>query len=371
MENRVHVAVKSILPAGDGLMSMVMSSRAGLETGPWFSTMASALDTTHYRFVTNALVTLARLYGERVPYPVSLERNDYSPVSAWLGRRCREHIPAVVSSPPSAAARVAAAAIENGHDIRNTIFYVAGEALTDSRRRIIEAAGSEVYPGYSISEIGPVGLACQQMMFGNMVHICEDAVAVISYKRQAPLAGIEVDSLLITTLLEHGAYVLINAEMEDSGIIENATCNCSFSRIGWKRCIRNIASFGKLTGAGVTLVGSEVVQVLKERLPARFGGSSSDFQLVERDGPTEARIELRVSPRVRVKSLDDIKDCFLREIRQFPGGAGASRVWRSAASVRIVHEEPIPNSRGKVLPLCLMGTGAPAVAEVSRGGGST
>jgi hypothetical protein len=357
VQDREHVTVKAVLPAADGLMGCVVQSRMGLRAGPWFSTMTASLDAAHYRFATNCLVTLARLYGERVPYPVSLPADDYSPVSAWIGRRRREGVLSLVATYPSPGARVAAAALEKGHDIRDTIFFVGGEALTAARRRVIESAGAQVYPSYPISEIGGIGWACRQMTSGNSVHIAEDAMGVISYRRRAALTEVEVDSLLFTTLLEHGASVVINVEMDDCGVIEPATCDCTFSKMGFRRRIRDIASFGKLTGIGVTLVGTDVVRVLEEALPARFGGGVTDYQLVEQDGDIQAKLELRVSRRVKLDSLDEVRVFFLRELRQFEGGAGASRIWRDTAALQVVHEDPLVTSRGKVLPLHLMGSG--------------
>ncbi len=355
VEDFEQVSVKAILPAADGLLGCILASRAGMRQGPWFSITTSSLDDAHYRFATNCLVALARAHGEQVPFPESLPSNDYSRVSAWIAGRRRQGVPSVVCAHPSPAARIAAAAAENGHEIQGTVFLVGGEALTGARRRVIESAGASVFPSYPISEVGGVGSACRQMTSGNCVHISEDSMAVISYRRKAPLSEAEVDSLLMTTLVEHGNCVLINVEMDDCGVIEPATCDCLYSRIGFRRRIRDIASFGKLTGIGVTLVGTDVIRILEETLPSRFGGSVTDYQLVECDGGAQARLQLRVGRRVAVASLDGIKDCFLRELRQFEGGAGASRIWRDTGALEVVHEDPLVTLRGKVLPLHLLG----------------
>lgn len=357
VEDREFVSVKPVLPAADGLMGCVTASRLNLRLGPWFSTMTASLDASHYRFATNCLVTLARAYGQRIPYPRCLPANDFSPVSAWIAQRRRQGVPCVVSAHPSPSARVGAAASEKGHDIRDTVFLAGGEALTEARRRAVESAGARIFPSYPISEIGGIGSACSRMTTGNSVHIYEDSVAVISYRRTAPLSDVEVDSLLFTTLLEHGPCVVINVEMDDCGIIEPADCDCSYSRLGLRRRIRDIASFGKLTGIGVTLMGTDVIRVLEEVLPARFGGGVTDYQLVERDGEVQAKLELRVSRRVNLTSLEEVKDCFLRELRKFEGGAGASRIWRDTAALEVVHDDPLVTLRGKVLSLHLMGSG--------------
>ncbi len=355
VEDREQISVKAVLPAADGLLGCVMASRAGRRNGPWFSTMSSSLDALHYRFATNCLVALARAYGERVPFPTCLPPNDYSPVSECLARRRDRGVSCVVATHPSLAARVAAAAAENGHDIRGTVFLVGGEALTGARRRVIESAGASVFPSYPISEIGTVGAACRRMTTGNCVHISEDCMGVISYRRKAPLSEVEVDSLLFTPLLEHGSYVVINLEMDDCGVIEPADCDCLYSQFGFRRRIRDIASFGKLTGIGVTLVGTDVVRVLEEALPARFGGSVGDYQLVESDGGVQARLQLRVSRRLAIRSPEEVRDFFLRELRRFEGGAGASRIWRDTGALEVVHADPLTTLRGKVLPLHLLG----------------
>lgn len=355
IEDREQISVKAVLPAADGLMGCVMASRAGRRHGPWFSSMSSSLDAAHYRFATHCLVALARAYGERVPFPTCLPPNDYSPVSECLAQRRLQGVSCVVTTHPSLAARVAAAAAAKGHDIRGTVFLVGGEALTDARRRVIESAGASVFPSYPISEIGTVGAACRRMTSGNCVHISEDAMAVISYRRKAPLSEVEVDSLLFTPLLEHGSYVVINLEMDDCGVIEPAGCDCLYARLGFRRRIRDIASFGKLTGVGVTLAGTDVVRVLEEALPSRFGGGVGDYQLVERDGGVQARLQLRVSRRLALRSPGEVRDFFLRELRQFEGGAGASRIWRDTGALEVVHEDPLMTLRGKVLPLHLLG----------------
>ena len=96
------------------------------------------------------------------------------------------------------------------------------------------------------------------------------------------------------------SYILINAESEDCGTIEPATCDCLFSRVGFTEQICDIGSFGKLTGQGMTLVGTDVVRILEERMPASLGGLPGDYQLVEHEGTAQTQLTLRVSPRAGV-----------------------------------------------------------------------
>ena len=135
------------------------------------------------------------------------------------------------------------------------------------------------------------------MKTGILLHLYREAVAVIVHKRPAPLSAVQVDSLHFTALLPSAPRILINVEMEDSGVIAEGRCDCAFTRAGLTTVIHDIASFGKLTGQGVTLVGTDVVSVLEQRLPALLGGRVGDFQLVEREGGGETLIVLYVSPR--------------------------------------------------------------------------
>jgi hypothetical protein len=355
---RPHLHLRSILPAGEGLLVSLVYSRLGHPMEKWFSTCARSLDSSHYQAATHALVLLARWCGERVPFPTYLPPDDFLPVAQHIARRRQQGPPCVVSAQCSPAVRVAAAASERGLDIRDTIFFVAGETLTEAKRRAIEVTGAEVFTRYWISEIGPIGFACRQMTAGNSVHLFHDSVAVITYRRAAPLLGAEVDSLLFTTLLPSAGLVLINVEMDDAGVLAPATCDCAFSHAGFTTQVRDIFSYGKLTGQGVTLAGADILHILEEVLPARFGGGPTDYQLAEEDGDRQARVILRVSRRVPLPSPEALRDCFLRELRQFQGGAGASRLWRSTQAVEVVHADPLTTHTGKVLSLHLLGPGS-------------
>jgi hypothetical protein len=358
LAGRQRIQLKPILPAGDGLLAPISYSRLGCPLEKWFSTYSKSLDSMHYQVATRAMVALARLWGEKVPFPAFLPPNDFLPVAEWISSRRRQGQAVAVTCHPSPAVRVAVAAAEKGLDIGGTLFQVGGETVTEPKRRTIEATGAEVFTRYGITEIGPIGYACRQMTTGNSVHLFHDSVAVINYRRTAPLSGAQVDSLLFTTLLPCAALALINVEMDDCGVLARATCDCTHSRAGFTTQIRDIFSYGKLTGQGVTLVGTDVLDILERVLPARFGGGPLDYQLVEEDAPHQARIVLRVSRRVSLPSPEAVRDCFLSELRRFQGGTGALRVWRSTGALQVVHEDPLVTRVGKVLPLHLLGTGS-------------
>ncbi len=356
LAGRETVGLLPILPSLGGLLRCAASARMGAPVSRWFSVGGTVRDSFSYRALTAALVAEARLAGTYVPFPSYLRPNDFVKVAEWLAARRSRGAACYLNSIVSPAVRVAAAAIENKLDISGSLFLVGGEALTEAKRVLIESAGVEVFPHYGISEIGQAGHACSQMKSGNCVHVMLDTVAVIQQTRLAPLSGVEVSSLLFTTLLPFAPYFLINVEMEDAGVLSPAQCGCSFSGFGFNLQIGDLYSYGKLTGHGMTLVGTDMLRILEQTLPAEFGGSPGDYQLEEREGRAQTEFALRVSPRVRVHSVERVRASFLAQVRRLYGGALTARHWSHSNGFQVVIAEPFLTGSGKVLPLHLLGT---------------
>jgi hypothetical protein len=358
LTQRRYVLLKPILPATDGLLNLARANRLGLAVDRWFSPVVASRGSLHYRMATASLVAMSRMHGVWMPFPTHLAANDFSPVARLLAERRRQGHKMLVRSYPSPAVRVAAAARDMGLSIEGTLFLVGGETLTDAKREVIEAAGAEVFPHYATTELGSIGHACRQLKTSDSVHLNEDSLAVIANRRQAPLSGDEVSSLLFTSLQHHAPFVFVNVEMDDAGTLARLpSCPCRYARIGFTTVIRDVSSFGKLTGHGVTLVGTDIVHILEHVLPARFGGAPGDYQLVEHDSAIQAKLTLRVSRRVPVSAIEDVKTRFVDELRTYHGGQIASRLWQHAEALEIVHEEPLVTGRGKVLSLHVLGSG--------------
>ena len=356
LAERTGVQVRPILPSTSGFGNNLIGSRLGETPARWFAASGRRQDEGHYRAATRFIVRFARFMGAGLPMPEYLPENDFSPVAHYIAQLKSQGRACVMHSYVSPAVRVAAAARDAGLDIAGTLFMVDGEALTDARRACIEAAECDVYPRYVISEVGAIGYACRRMRTGNRVHVLRDGIAVVSRRRRAPLTDVEVNSLMFTTLLPFAARFLINAEMDDAGVLEPVACDCEFARAGMSWQIRDIFSYGKLTGQGVTLIGSDVVRLIENVLPERFGGGPGDYQLIECDGGRQAQLELRISPRTGARSPGEVRDFLLREIRGCYGGSLASRLWTHSDGLQAVIAEPLATSSGKVLPLHLLGS---------------
>jgi hypothetical protein len=354
--NRAEIQLKPILPGTAGLGCSLSYARVGVSdrNSRWFAFGGPRSDSLHFRLLTHFLVLTARTYGVKAPFPISLPANDFSRVAEYIACLKKRELASAVGSFTSPGVRVAAAAKERGMDISGTLFLVSGEPLTEGKRRVIESTGSRVYSRYHISEVGPVGYACAQMNSGNCVHLFEDAVAVINHRQKAPLCDVEVDSLLFTTLLPQSPKILINVDMDDVGRVESVQCDCVYGRLGLGKMISGIHSIGKLTGHGMSLAGTEIVQLLEQVLPQQFGGLPTDYQLVEVETDSQTQLVLRVRPEACSTPPQVIRDFFLREVQSCYAGHLASRVWRHAAALQVVSAAPLATSDGKILSLHLL-----------------
>jgi len=355
ISGRKHIRLSSILPSMGSLRRQIMLPRRGNPVDKWFALGGRFRDSGHYQTFTRLYIMEAKLLGVKATLPTFLPQNDFSPVAKWIARRRAEGSECLFSTGVSNGVRVAAAAMEQGLDIRGTIFRVRGEPLTEPKRAVMESAGVRPYPGYTISELGRIGCSCLEMTKGNCVHVYRDSVAVIGHRRRAPLSDVDVDSLMFTTLLPFTPTVIVNVEMDDSGTLAPARCQCSLTELGLTQQLSNIYSFGKLTGQGMTLIGTDLLSILEQKLPARFGGGPTDYQLVECEGRLQTEIELRVNPRLGLESADKVKSYFLSELKMVYGGSLSRRNWVQTNGVRVEFAEPYRTGQShKVHPLHLL-----------------
>jgi hypothetical protein len=103
----------------------------------------------------------------------------------------------------------------------------------------------------------------------------------------------------------------------------------------------------------VTLIGSEMVQVLEEVLPARFGGGPLDYQLLEEeDEHGFTRLSLLVNPKIEIKDEREVIEVVLKAVGRSSVAADLARaIWSQAGTLRVKRSEPIWTARGKLMPL--------------------
>ena len=358
------IVLLPILPTSMGLGTCVGVARLGYTAERWFALGGSMRGNGHYRTMTTALVTRLRLGGAKVPYPTYLQADDFSPVAEFIARRKKEGVQSAMSGMVSSITRVAAVALDRGLDIRGSFALVTGESLTDAKREIIEAAGIEVFPSYGTSEFGGIGTPCSRMNKGNCVHIQKGSVALISRRLEDDGYSDEaVDSLHITSLLSFAPRILINVEIGDTGVIEKATCDCDYARLGYDMQVRDIAAISKIRGQGYTLRAPLVVRLVEEGLAQRFGGRTGDYQLLEVEGKAQTEMVLRIHPRAGVESPEQVLEYFLAECRRTYGGSMTVLQWTESHGVRVEVKEPVLASSGKFRAIRLLGSQVRAPQE--------
>ncbi len=306
-----------------------------------------------YAVATWATVAAARLYGAKIPWPRTLHLKDAVVVARWAAQALAAHGKCQIVTTVSRGLRVALAAQEAGISLEGAVFAIAGEPVTPAKVRAINASGARCYATYGFTEIGRMGMGCGNPADPTDVHLLKDSCAVVQQERPVPGTDLTVPAFNVTSLLLTSPKLLLNAESDDFGILEQRSCGCALEECGLTEHLREIYSFGKLTGEGVTLVGSEMVQVIEEVLPARFGGSPLDYQLMEEeDEHGFTRLTLLISPRVQLADETAAQNVVLEALLKHNVAANVARTtWQEAGTLRVQRREPVWTKRGKLLPL--------------------
>ena len=363
--NSARVSVAPILP-GFGLFSAISTGRLIGGYDRWFATGGATWKNLHYRIVTRLLVAEAKLLGLRVPYPTYLEQNDFLPAAEYIKERLDAGDQAGMNGFVSAIARVAEAALSNGLDLTGCSALTGGEALTDAKRQLIESAGIRVYSSYATTDFGGIGMPCSQMSTGNCSHLMKHAIALVSRTQKSAWTDTQVNSLYATSLLPIAPRIFINAEIGDTGVIEKATCDCSFSKLGFDLQVRDVAAISMVTAQGVTIEITELVPLLEEKLPARFGGHSGDYQLCEAEAGSQTEIVLRIRPGVSAAPPNDILKHFLDEVKRVYGGSLSVVSWLHSEGIRAEVVPPVLAATGKFRAVRLLGASTQRALEPKR-----
>jgi hypothetical protein len=228
-----------------------------------------------------------------------------------------------------------------------------GEPPTPTKVREIRSTGARWVPTYFFTEHGAVGMGCAHPVDDNDLHFLKDALAVIQYPRRVPSSELTVEAFHYTSLLPTAPKLMLNVEADDFGVIEHRSCGCPLEALGFTDHLRQVRSFRKLTGEGVTLVGSEMLNILEEVLPARFGGSPLDYQLLEEeDEKGFTRLSLVVSPRVKIEDEQTVIQVIWEALGQASvAGQIARTIWKKSGTLQVKRMEPICTERGKLMPL--------------------
>ena len=197
-------------------------------------------------------------------------------------------------------------------------------------------------------EAGAIGEGCLHRESPDDVHVLRDRLAVVQPGDGAgPLPD---TALLLSSIRPSGRSCSSTCRSGTRPQLRERPCGCPLEAIGWTTHLRAIRSQEKLTAWGMSLLDSDVVRILEETLPARFGGGPTHYQLVEDVAETGAPcLRLLVHPAVGPVDPAEVATAFLDAIAP---GRGAERIasvlWAQAGAVRVERRPPVAATSGKI-----------------------
>ncbi len=343
---------------GHGPASVLGRIPSGNVPERWFTPVSRAGARPHWKFrwAERGIRLVARTSGAPFPKPEPLGLDQAHVIAEWARDALARHGRCGVRTMVSRALRVALAARERGIDLTGAIIAGGGEPPTPAKVAAIRASGAELITNYHFTEVGAVGHRCMNPADPNDQHLLLSNLALIQYPRSVPgFADLTVSSFHFTTLLDTAPKLLLNVESDDYGVVEQRPCGCPYEDLGLDVHLLGTHSFRKLTGEGMTMIGSDLIHILEVVLPSRFGGSPLDYQFVEEEDERGfTRVSLIVSPRVQLESEETVIDVLLEALGRAGHAGDLSRaVWSQAGTLRVKRMEPVWTDRGKLMPLHL------------------
>lgn len=345
---------RGILPGLAGLRGVLRSFILGNPPRRWFSPIRNGdvNQPLKHRLGTAAIVLLGRAFGQPVPAPEPLPLDQPGALVNWIRRTLEAEGRCMVYATVSAAARLALAARRRGVSLEGCTVKAGGEPITAAKVRCVKATGASWFPIYGMSEAGFVGMGCPDSDPDDL-HFAMDGLALIQRPLEVEGWPYSPNAFFLTSLLATAPKILLNLETDDCGVLEERSCDCPMGKCGLTQHLRGVRSYRKVTGEGVTLLDAEMVRILEEVLPERFGGGPLDYQFVEEeDGRGLTRLNLFVSPDVELSSEAEVIETTLSAVREAGlAGAFSAAFWEQGGSMRLRRREPLWNAGGKFLPL--------------------
>jgi hypothetical protein len=292
----------------------------------------------------------SRLAGVPMPTP------EYTPVDAplriveWMEKTLREGAVPHLWGYSSSVVRLCRSAEEAGVDLAGARFTITGEPVTGARLAAIHRVHGDALPDYgSVDSGGSISYGCLSPQAPDEVHVLSDLNAVI----QTDGPPFPKGALLVSSLRPTTPFILLNVSMGDRATITERSCGCPLETLGWRTHLHTIRSYEKLTAGGMTFEDIDVVRVLEEVLPRRFGGGPTDYQLIEDDADDgQPRLRLLVHPAIGPVDPVAVSSAFLDAIGgEYEKKQHMADQWRHAGFLRIDREAPRSSGSGKILHL--------------------
>jgi hypothetical protein len=340
---------------GAGVFRVLKYSAFGAPVARWYSQVEPAASGLHpsYRWRVRVLSWGGLLSRVGLPRPEHVPLDDPLPIVHWMADELRAGRTPHLRTFPSSAVRVCLAALDAGVDLQGALFMMSGEPITAARLAAVRSVGADAWPRYGSMDTGPIGYGCLAPDAPDDVHLVQDLHAVVQPEPDGIASAMPRLSLLISGLRATAPLILLNVSLGDQAEASSRACGCPLERLGWATHLHNIRSYEKLTAGGMTFLDTDVIQVLEDILPARFGGGPTDYQLLEEeDHDGQPRLRLLVNPTIGALDGRAVAEAFLDAIGP---GSGSGRMmalqWRQAGLLRVERRAPQATTSGKVLHL--------------------
>ena len=345
------------VPGGGAMFRLLKLSRFGRPMDRWFSHVDPASPEIHprYRWSARILRWESLLAAAPLPPVEYVPPDRPAPVVRWMKGVLDAGRTPLLFTFPSSAVRVCLAASELGLSLEGARFLIGGEPITEARLSTIHSSGARAIPRYGSIELGPVSYGCLNPLHPDETHVNLDLQAVIQAGPEGPPAGLPPASIFLTGLRPRTPYVAINLNLGDQAVLERRRCGCPLEAAGLDIHLHTIRSFEKLTGAGMTFMDTDIVRILDEDLPARFGGGPTDYQLIEEeDERGRSVLKLVIHPRLGPIEPAAASGFFLECVSR---GSGVERVmglnWKHMGLIEIERLPPQQGATGKIQHLLL------------------
>lgn len=342
------------VPGGTAVTNPLEFAKGGTPPERWFTPIDTGTRGLHprYRWGSRALWLGSRLAGVPLPGPTVAPLDAPEPIVNWmvdvLGQGRIPHLWTFASS----AVLVCEAATAMGVDIAGARFTAGGEPTTPARRRAVEAVGGVMIPRMGATETDILSYACVDPDGADDMHFFDDRHALIQPDETNGAPPLPANAMILTSLLPSAPILLLNVCLGDQATLVRRECGCPMAATGWRYHVSQVRSYEKLTAGGITLLDSDVIRVLEEVLPNRFGGTPLDYQLLERLDMDSGHpvVELLVAPQLPNIVESELRDAFLAAVG---GGTGGQHLmgllWRHGNVVRVIRESPRRTASGKIL----------------------
>jgi len=338
------------IPGAGGIIGLLVYAAFGERTTRWFSQVpwtASGLS-RRYHWSARLLRWASLAAMTPLPSPRYVPLETPHRIVRWMEDVLRRGGVPHLRTSSSCAVRLCQA----GGSLRGAEFTVGGEPMTEARQQVIREAGARAVPGYGAIETGSIADGCLCPGAPDDMHLFHDRHAVIQLHAEGE-TGMPSGTLLFSSLRSTAPLILLNVSMGDHAVLTQRPCGCPLERLGWTMHVQHIRSFEKLTAAGMTFVDTDVLRVLEEVLPARFGGGPTDYQLLEEEAEDgRPRLCLLVHPGLGPLDPEAVAETFLGAIASGVGGQRVmGLVWRDGRLLRVERREPVMKGSGKILHL--------------------